>query len=722
MTITMHRSFGRSATSALALIGLSSSAAFAQTATVEEIIVTASKRAENIQAVASSVSVLGTEDLERLHAAQLSDYAGYVPGLIVNSNGTPGQSTLILRGIAPLGDSAAVATYIDDSPLGASDGHSKASNFALDLFPYDIQRIEVLRGPQGTLYGASSLGGVMKYVTVAPDPNELAVRFGGEVSGTKAASSAAWNARASVNVPLIDGKLALMASYFDKTEPGYVSNGLTGRQDENSNDVNGGRMAMLWNVNADLSVKLSAMFQNIDSDDNSTMALDPSTLRPIYADLSSAHLLPQPYEQRLRFYSATINWDLDWADFVSASSYSDNRNRRDQDLSAQLGPLFPLFGLAPGLVPYQGNLSLEKVTQEFRLVSSTGGSFEWLVGAFFTDEDSVNDQTVGALDTSQTPLPAPLNPLGVSSQRTKYREYAAFSELTYKLTESFSVTAGLRGAHNSQDFTFLSSGLLGGPPTDGSSDEDSILYSFSPRLFLSDETMIYFRAANGYRPGGPNGTLPGLNIPPTVDADTTDNYELGLKAQLAGSVVANVSLFRIDWNDIQLVTNDVVSYTANGGAARSQGAELTIDYVPVAGLSLGLNGAFTDAELTQDAAAIDGRDGDRLPGVPRWSAAATARYSWSVLGNWTAQTGLGYRYVGDTVSAASSSAAVVRAPSYESLDLDARLTNANWTLSLFAKNVTDERGFLAPMFNGDAQVDTAFIRPRTLGLSVDWSF
>lgn len=725
MTSPFQGSFGRGAMSALALAGLSSTAAFAQTApvsAVEEVIVTASKRAENIQTVASSVSVLGAEDLATLHAGQLSDYAGYVPGLIVNSNGTPGQSTLILRGIAPLGDSAAVATYIDDSPLGASDGHSKASNFALDLFPYDIQRVEVLRGPQGTLYGASSLGGVLKYVTVAPDPGKLAVRFGAEVSDTKAASRAGWNARASVNVPLVEDKLALMASYFDKTEPGYVSNGLTGRQDENSNDVNGGRVAMLWNVNSDLTVKFSAMFQNIDSDDNSTMALDPATLQPIYGDLTSAHLLPQPYGQRLRFYSATINWTLDWADFVSASSYSENRNHRDQDLSGQLGPLFPLFGLPPGLVPYEGRLSLEKITQEFRLVSRPGESFDWLVGAFFTDEDSVNNQTLHALDSSQTPLPAPFDPLGVSSQQTKYREYALFGELTYKFSEAFSVTAGLRGARNSQDFKFISDGLLGGPPAGGKSDESSVLYSFSPRLFLSEKTMLYFRAANGYRPGGPNGMLPGLNIPPSVDADTTDNYELGLKTELAGNMVANLSLFRINWNDIQLVTNDVVNYTANGGAARSQGAELTIDYSPIAGLTLGLNGAYTDAKLTEDAEAIDGHDGDRLPGVPRWSGSATARYSRTVLGSWTAQVGLGYRYVGETLSGVSSSALVIRAPSYESLDLDARLMNANWTVSLFAKNVSDERGLIAPSFNGDAQVDSAFIRPRTIGLAVDWSF
>jgi len=725
MTDSFHRSCGRGALSALALAGLGSSAVMAQTAApagVEEVIVTASKRAENIQTVASSVSVLGAEDLDTLHATQLSDYAGYVPGLIVNSNGTPGQSTLILRGIAPLGDSAAVATYIDDSPLGASDGHSKASNFALDLFPYDIQRVEVLRGPQGTLYGASSLGGVLKYVTVAPDPGKFAVRVGGEVSGTEQAASAGWNARASVNVPLVDDKLALMASYFDKTEPGYVSNGVTGRRDENSNDVQGGRLAVLWNINADLSVKFSSLFQDIDSDDNSTLALDPVTLKPIYGDLTSAHVLPQPYQQRLRFYSATLNWALESADFVSASSYSESRNRRDQDLSGQFGGLFTLFGQPPGLVPYEGRLSLEKITQEFRLVSRAGGPFDWLVGAFFTDERSVNDQTLHALDADQVPLPAPFEPLGVSSQRTKYREYALFGEVTYKFSDALSVTAGLRGAHNSQDFKFLSSGLLGGPPAGGKSDEDSLLYSFSPRLFLSDQTMLYLRVANGYRPGGPNGVLPGLNIPPSVDADTTDNYELGLKTQLPGNLLVNVALFRIDWNDIQLVTNDVVSYTANGGAARSQGAELTMEYAPTAGLVLGFNGAFTDAELTEDAAAIDGRRGDRLPGVPRWSGAVTARYSRAVLDDWTAQAGLGYRFVGSTLSGVSSSSQGVRAPSYQSLDLDLRLMNANWTLSLFAKNVTDERGLIAPVFNGAAQVDAAFIRPRTVGLAVDWSF
>ena len=178
----------------------------------------------------------------------------------------------------------------------------------------------------------------------------------------------------------------------------------------------------------------------------------------------------------------------------------------------------------------------------------------------------------------------------------------------------------------------------------------------------------------------------------------------------------------IDWKDIQLVTNDVVNYTANGGAARSQGAELSVDYAPVPGLVFGLTGAFTDAKLTEDAEPIDGLEGDRLPTVPRWSGSATARYSRPAMQNWRAQVGLGYRYTSSTLSAVSIGAGAVRASSYHALDMDARLVSSNWTLSLFAKNLTDERGLIAPVFNGAAQIDTAFIRPRTLGIAVDWSF
>jgi iron complex outermembrane recepter protein len=695
---------------------------------LQEIVVTANKRSENVETVPASVSVLTGAAIEELHATQLSEYAGYVPGLIVDTNGTPGQSTITIRGIVPLGDSPSVATYIDDSPLGASDGHSKSAEFALDLFPDDIERIEILRGPEGTLYGASSLGGVLKYVTVAPDPTKFTARVGGEISDTKGAANAGWNIHGAVNLPLIDNSMALRVSYFDKTQPGYVTDGTTGEAHENANRVNGGRISLLWDVNSDLSVKLSAMFQNIDSKGNATLSLNPTTLQPIYGDLTSAHDLLQPFWQYLSYYSATVNWSLPWADFMSATSYSDNRSNRNQDLSVEFGSLFPLFGAPAGLAPYRGTLSTDKITQEFRLSSHSGSALEWLVGTFLTHESSVNGQYISAWDTNQIPIPA-LDPLGVTSQNTTYKEGAVFGNLTYNFSSAFSVTGGLREAHNSQLFTITELGALVGPPTanTGTSSANDFLYSLSPRFFISDKIMIYARLANGYRPGGPNAQIPGVVIPKTVDADTTHNYEIGTKIQVRNTLTLNASIFRINWDDIQLVTNGPLNYFANGGDARSQGAEFAVNYAPLAGLTLGLNGAFTDAVLTTDAPNINGLDGARLPSVPRWSGSATARYSTPLYEDWSAQAGLGYRYVSDRYSGVSSDPASVRAPPYGALDIDSSLFNKNWSIFLYLKNATDRRGLVSPQLiqtatGSTVQVDTFFILPRTLGAGFTRSF
>jgi iron complex outermembrane recepter protein len=695
---------------------------------LQEIVVTANKRAENVETVPASVSVLTGTAIEELHATQLSEYAGYVPGLIVDTNGTPGQSTITIRGIVPLGDSPSVATYIDDSPLGASDSHSKSAEFALDLFPDDIERIEVLRGPQGTLYGASSLGGVLKYVTIAPDPTKFSARVGGEVNDTKGAANAGWNVHGAVNLPLIDNSVALRVSYFDKTQPGYVTDGTTGEAHENANRVNGGRASLLWDVNPDLSVKLSAMFQNIDSKGNATLSLNPTTLQPIYGDLTSAHELLQPFWQYLSFYSATVNWNLPWTDFVSATSYSDNHSNRDQDLSVEFGSLFPLFGAPAGLAPYRGTLSTDKITQEFRLSSHPGSAFEWLVGTFLTHESSVNGQWIDAWDTNEVPIPA-LDPLGVTSQNTTYKEGAVFGNVTYNFSSAFSVTGGLREAHNSQVFTITELGALVGPPTanTGTSSANDFLYSLSPRFFISDKVMVYARLANGYRPGGPNAQIPGVVIPKTVDADTTHNYEMGTKIQIARTLILNAAIFRINWDDIQLVTSGPLNYTANGGSARSQGAEFSVDYAPVAGLTLGLNGAFTDAVLTTDAPNVNGLAGARLPSVPRWSGSAIARYSTPIYEDWNGQAGLGYRYVSDRYSTVTSDPSTVRAPPFGALDIDTSVFNKNWSVFLYLKNATDRRGWVSPQPISTAtgttvQVDTFFILPRTLGAGFTRSF
>src|SRR5690348_15056943 len=180
---------------------------------LEVIIVTAQKRSEDVQSVPMSISRLGADDLEQTHATELTDYAGYIPGLQFQNTGSAAQGALSLRGIPPLGAGSTVATYLDETPLGSSSNYGNGAAAVLDLLPYDVQSFEVLRGPQGTLYGASSLGGLVKYVTKAPDLEQFSGRVGGDVFGVDGADKAGFGGRASVNVPLIPGKLGLRASF-----------------------------------------------------------------------------------------------------------------------------------------------------------------------------------------------------------------------------------------------------------------------------------------------------------------------------------------------------------------------------------------------------------------------------------------------------------------------------------------------------------------------------
>ncbi|MGH8239014.1 MAG: TonB-dependent receptor domain-containing protein, partial [Steroidobacteraceae bacterium] len=638
---------------------------------LEEVIVTAQKRVENVRDIPASISVLGGTQLENLHATNLLDYAAYVPGLAITPGGSPGKVALSLRGLSPLSDAATVGTYIDDAPLGSSGSWGRSVGLALDLLPYDVERIEVLRGPQGTLYGVNTLGGLLKYVMRSPDPSRFEARVGAEASTIEGAGDTGWGARASVNIPLVDNALALRASYFNQHTPGYISVVPTGRRDANTARQEGGRLGLLWQATDDLSIKLSSVLQNIESGEDSIVSLDATTLAPLQGQLTSAFLFPQVFRQQLRFHSANVTWDLGGAEFVSVSSYARTTTRDDSDLSASFGSLVPLFcgftpecapenAAAPGLSPFFVNLEFEKYTQEFRLASPAGGRIEWLLGAFYTDEDSRNLQLLTAFDRNGAPV-APLNPLVAASVPTTYREYAGFGNLTYRFTDAFDVTGGVRWARNSQRFRQITAGpLLPQGDVPGRSAENVYTYLLSPRYRVNEDTMVYARIATGYRPGGPNLALPG--IPPQVDADTIVNYELGLKSELLGRrLLLDVAIYHIDWRDIQITsTNEQgIGFFENASTARSRGIELTSAYSPVRGLRLGLNAAYTDAIITEDAPSLGGVSGDRLPGVPKWGGALTADYEFNVRGNWNGRLGGAYRYVGDAFAGVEGSGALL---------------------------------------------------------------
>jgi outer membrane receptor protein involved in Fe transport len=690
----------------------------------EVITVTANKREEDVREVGSSVTVVAQDHLESLSADQLTDFAAYVPGLQVTSLGTPGQTTVSLRGIAPISSGATVATYLGESPLGSSGIYQRETAFALDLLPYDLERVEVLRGPQGTLYGAGAMGGLLKYVPRAPDPSSTQIRFGGGVSDVEGAGDAGGDLYLSANVPLVADRVALRASYARNDIAGYIDNGLNGEENINDGLQESARVAMLWQADK-VRFQLDVMRQEIDSDNNAAVALAPGTLRPLTGDLENDVAVDSPFRKEIDVYLATLDLDLGWAALTSATGYSETATRQRQDATFLLREL-----LGPsGISFFDLGLDLEKLTQELRLTSTTGGRFDWQLGAFYSDEKAENSQIIRVQDASGAPVPG-LDPLADLALPSDYEELAAFANVSFQVSDRFDLDLGARFSRNEQTFAQVVTGGILVPlgTTPGASEEDVFTWSLGPKLHLTDDALLYARVATGYQPGGPNVALP--NVPPAVDASRLTSYELGLKSELAGRRwLLDIAGFYIDWTDIQIGASvGATSFLVNGGEAVSQGVEVATAFNATDRLRLGWNGAYTDATVSNDVPSLGGREGDHLPYIPERSWSATADYYFGLGRTWSGHAGGGYRWVDDRKSSLDSNPDALPLDSYSALDLGVDVFNARWSLRVYGKNVTDERAYLtidavASVLTGVTRhVMAVPIQPRTFGIELGITF
>ncbi|MEH6419360.1 TonB-dependent receptor [Pseudomonas sp. CGJS7] len=695
-------------------------------ATLETVTVTAQKRSENARKVPSSISVIGEQQLENQHVTQLSDLNGYLPAMTITDNGTPGQTSISLRGIPTLGPGAVVGTYLDDTPLGSSSNFARSSGFVLDLLPYDIQRVEVLRGPQGTLYGAGAMGGLLKYVLKDPDLDSFEGRVGGGVSSIRGAGGNGWNARAGINAPLIEGKLALRASFANESTPGWTDNVYTGRKDINDTRQRSGHLSLLWQPGENLSLKLTGLHQTIDADDNSVGILDAQRRAHLGKD-GTDKPAAERFEKKIDFFAATVDWNLHWADFVSATSYSKTTTYQLNDQSKTYGPLFPLFGAAPGVSVFPLSLGLKKWTQELRLQSKPDDKVEWMLGGFYTHEKSSNHQELRAESFAGVPV-AGMDPLAVVDLPSTYKERALFGNLTYKFSPRFDVTAGVRYARNDQDFQQIATAgsLLALGVTDGQSSESVTTYLLGSRWHLDQDSMLYARVASGYRPGGPNVALPG--IPPSVDSDSLVNYEIGWKSLFFDQRASiDLAAFLIDWKDIQLSasTRDGLTYSANGGKARSRGVELTSVFKLTPDLRMGFNGSYTDAYLVDAAPSLRGLPGDALTGIPRWNFALTADYDFLWAEGYNGRVGASYQWLGKRKTHVDSNPDAAQLSASGQLNLNTELSHGNWALRMYVRNLTDQRAItaLSPVKSAATGATVEWqanrVQPRTVGLEFD---
>lgn len=728
--------------------------------TIEEVVVTAEKRSVNIQEVPASVSAISGAKLQDLGLKSLDDYSKYVPGLVIQNGGTPGQTNITLRGVAPFGPGATVGTYIDDTPLGSSNNWARSTIFALDLMPYDVERVEVLRGPQGTLYGAGSMGGLLKYVFKQADTNTYSAQAGAEIESVKNSGELGYGVRAAINAPIVTDKLAFRASFYNQERQGYTDALARGKDGADDGNQYGARFAVTWKPAENVRINLNAMYAGTDFDDSAFVRLDnlvahPDsggavfyTGSPVLGELSNSFFNANSFKKTTEYFSGTLNWDLNWATFISATSWSHDKTNQTQDSTDVYGVYTQLFGLAPGKSRFDLGLDLKKFTQEFRLASPSGGRVEWLLGGFYTKEDVTNDQRVYVTDENNRTITGPLSPIfnplfAYAAVPSVYKEYAVFGDATLNVTSKFDVTGGLRYAHNDQVFSQITDGLILGGFTShpGDSSEGVLTWQVNARYHFTDRIMAYARVATGYRAGGPNVVI--LTSKPQVDSDKLTSYEAGIKSTFwDGRALLNVTAFDIEWKGIQIgVSNPACgcSYLDNGGDAFSRGFEVEGSLQPLAGLSINYNLTYTKAQLTST---IPGAppfilSTYQLPGVPKWTGGVTADYSWAVGGDWNASIGGGVHFVGEEINGPVYDPLYqpnTKNPGYATGDLRAGLDNGKLNISLFVHNVTDERVYL----NQNAQTDplnvhpdgspivtylySVPLQPRTVGVSIDAKF
>jgi iron complex outermembrane recepter protein len=726
MTISTASARRRAACAAgLWSLGVASAATAQTSASVsvlEEIVVTAQKFEEKLSETPLSVTAISARNLEALGATQFRDFASTVPSLTFTTSGV-GSTQVNLRGITTGNNiSPTVGIYVDEVPYGSSTAFASGAQLALDVGLFDVSRIEILRGPQGTLYGASTMGGLLKYVSVTPDTSAFDATVRAGVASTEG-GGIGYDGAAAINAPFADDKAAVRFSGFYTHEDGYVDDLASGRDGINEANVFGGRADLLVKPTDKLSVRFSAFAQDIERDGVASSDYDLATGEPIDGELDQRRLSAEPFEQEFRLVSGTLTYDFEGAALTTISSYQTVRSHAFTDVSRFFVPALAGSGIVLGSTEVEKENETDKFTQEVRL-SGTGTLLDWSIGAFFTDEDSDQFQTLNATMTDGQPFPVDLLTVNLPSS---YEEYAGFGTLTWHLTQKLDLTGGLRYAHNSQVFEQIGSGPLVFSVPERSVEDSVETYLATLRYRASDNLMTYLRYATGYRPGGPNIVLNDLNgqplASPTFDADKLRSVEGGVKASTDDNRFSvDAAVYFIEWDDLQInAVRNGLGVVDNAAAAESRGVELTLTLVPAPGLTMVGAFGYTDAQLSEDAPDLGGADGDRLPDTPKFTGALSADYGFELAGR-DAFVGATARHVTDRVSSYSASAGnpQYELPDYTTVDLRTGLQFGTTRVQLFVKNAFDERGQLSATTAFSALGGPAWIsllQPRTVGLN-----
>ena len=765
----------------------------------EEITVTSLKRESTLLEVPFSVAAPTEDELRKRGVDDIEGVARNVASFSVQNLG-PGQSQVAIRGVSSgqiardqPGVKEQVGAYLDESVISLS-------LFTPDIDLFDVSRVEVLRGPQGTLFGSGSESGTVRYITNQPELGGKARVFGEVAGNTIDGGNQGGNVKLGLNAPLgekaalrVVGYYTRFAGYIDspgiqRTNTGAIQPNPGAREEDvNTGDRTGVRVAAKFAPNDRLTLTPRLVYQQVKADgwnriDAFNILANPyTTTRPAVSlgEREQFRQIGEPYDDKFTLVDLNVGYRFDSFTLTSITSYT----HRTVDVVRDAGALTSSItggsvGLSEPVYSLDAPLDdltdpAESFTQEIRL-SGGKSKFQWVTGGFYASAKRHYGQSLlvaGFEDMTGIPTAgnfgAGKDVLFFSDLNYNLDQYALFGEGSYSFNDKFSLTAGLRYYHFSEDRTQVFDGIFADPASKpGSIDADGVAPRFIATFKLSDKTNLNAQVSKGFRLGGINDQL---NVPLCTPQDlatysgldawkdeTTWNYEIGLKSRVMNNRGSfNVAAFYADINDLQ-ATETAGSCSSrvvlNVPKSRSQGVEAEFAAAPNKNFDFAISGSYNDSTIRSTFSSAGGdlgiREGARLPSVPEFQMSAAATYQWqmsgSALGYVTGtfqHVGSRFTQVGDqdlgTLNLLSFGANtiggpltqtsfnyVTELPSYDILNLRLGYVKGRWDLALFANNLTDERAFLALDRERGTRARIGYLtnQPRTFGLSARVAF
>jgi iron complex outermembrane recepter protein len=719
---------------------------------LQEIVVSATRVGEeSLQKVPMAISVISPAALDSKGLSSLSDFVGELPSVNMQSV-SPGESVIDMRGLVSsevnptnAQQRSLVALYLDDASIGQE-------GFNPDLHVYDLDRIEVIRGPQGTLYGAGSMAGTIRLITKKPDLTAFLGDADVSVSETTHGGTNT-SERAMLNLPLIEDRLAARLVLYRSDDSGYIDNIELHKRDANPVYATQERLAIRWSPIDTLTLDASATFARLN-------ALGRNSVYPQLGDYTYASLTPEQLSDYFKLFNVTADWDVSFAHLVSSTSYTQRHIAEDESFEAIDENL-----LTPGTRLPAGNVNandIHKFQEELRLVGRTDQPLHWITGVYYERDSQFYpqnlvspgfDSTFGAeigdpTFNSQTAYgtPAPDTPFYGTIDIVE-RQFALFGEATYSILPQLDLTVGARYFDFKDDFNLFFTGIAGaiapGEPDVGSGEQSS--KGVNPRGVLTyritDQVMIFGEAARGFRYGGVNEPAPvtfcatqlaalGLKeSPESFGPDHLWSYTLGEKGTFAdGRLMMNLDGFYILWDDVQTIhpLSCGYNFTENAGKIKSRGVELESKVRATSALTLGLSGSFTDATADGAIPNLGAVDGDRAPFFPRTIVTASGEYD-VPLPQGKIQISTDYTYRSDEFTDFSpQSFYYAKIPSSVLLNASVGYVADRWSLTLYGTNLTDNHlvSLVDVNTNGIYQPGNLqyWGRPRTIGVHAHIKF